>query len=215
MKKSIFTTLFFVLLSIGLSAQKLLPEMQATYDACLQLQSAIGAGNTTGLREANQMLKNCETDYFNSMRVADEDLLPSLNGHFVFDHEFVDSLILNRCAYQFAQRYAERCAERGTSSAQGKVFMRTCSVGGKSSIKFTFTSRGHQELAFVTEPRGSITVRVHDVKHDKWYNDNTKENKGLPSRIRIFDLPTNELSTIEVEVLNRSKEDISFVVISN
>lgn len=215
MKKTLFITAFIAWLSICMKAQNLSPEMQATYDACLQLQSAINAGGTADLRDANQLLKACNPSYFSSLRIKDEEELPTLNGHFVFDYEFVDSLISNRLVYQFAQRYAERCAERGISSEQGKMYTRTCIVGGKSSTKFTFVTRGHQELAFITEPGGRITVRIHDIKHDKWYNDNTKENKGMPSRVQVFDLPTNERSTLEVEVLNRSKKDISFVVISN
>ena len=215
MKKGIFITAMIALLTISLKAQNLSPEMQAVYDACLQLQSSINAGGTAGLRDANQQLKECNPAYFSSLHVVDEELLPSLNGHFVFDYEFVDSLIANRLVYEFAERYAERCAERGTSSSKDKVFMKTCMVGANSSTMLTFHSRGHQELAVVAEPGGLVTLRVHDTTNDVWYNDTKKVRKGLPSRALVFDLPTSKRCALEVEVINKSKEDVSFVVISN
>lgn len=215
MKKNLFITTLIALLSFSLNAQNLSSEMQSAYDACLQLQSAINAGGTAGLRDANQQLKECNPAYFSSLHVVDEELLPSLNGHFVFDYEFVDSLIANRLVYEFAERYAERCAERGTSSSKDKVFMKTCMVSANSSTRLTFHSRGHQELAVVAEPGGLITLRVHDTTNDMWYNDTKKVKKGLPSRALVFDLPTSKRCALEVEVINKSKKDVSFVVISN
>lgn len=170
-KTIILTTICLASLNFGLNAQELSPEVQKVYAACIQLQAAIGSGSTSTLREANQNLKDCKATYFSSLEVEDEERQPSFDGHFLFDYEFVDSLIVNREVYQFAQRYAERCAERSTSSSSGKVFMKTCMVGGKTSTTMTYVSRGHQELAFVTEPGGLITVRIHDLKHDKWHND--------------------------------------------
>ena len=215
MKNNLFITTIIVLLSFSLKAQNLSSEMQSAYNACLQLQSAINAGGTAGLRDANQQLKECNPAYFSSLHVVNEEEVPSLNGHFVFDYEFVDSLIVNRLVYEFAERYAERCAERGTSSSKDKVFMKTCMVGAKSSTRLTFHSRGHQELAVVAEPGGLVTLRIHDTTHEKWYNDTKNVKKGLPSRVLVFDLPTDKRSKLEVEVINISKKDVSFVVISN
>lgn len=216
MKKTLFLSTVFVLLTFCLKAQNLSPEMQAVYDACMQLQSSINAGSTAGLRDANQQLKACNPAYFSSLHVVNEDQLPSLNGHFVFDYEFVDSLIINRAVYEFAENYAERCAERGTSSSnKDKVYMRTCMACASSSTQLTFRSRGPQELAVVAEPGGLITMRVHDTTNDKWYNDTKQVKKGQPSRALVFDLPTDKRCTLEVEVINKSNENISFVVISN
>lgn len=216
MKKPIISLIIIALLwTTGTAkAQTLSPKVQSTYDACLSLQAAIGTGSTSELKSANKLLKECNPQSFASLRLVDDDQ-PSLNGHFVFDHEFVDSLVENRAVYRFAQRYAERAEERGTSSNTGDVFTKTCMVKGTSSTKFTFTSRGHQELAFVTEPGGAITIRVHDKTHDAWYNDTKAVKKGQPSRALIFDLPTNKRSSLEVEVINMAKKDVSFVVISN
>lgn len=215
MKKGIFIIAMIALLTFSLKAQNLSPAMQAVYDACLQLQSSINAGSTAGLRDANQQLKECNPSHFSSLKIVDEDQLPSLNGHFVFDYEFVDSLIVNRWVYEFAERYAERCAVRSTSSDKGKVFMRTCMAAANSSTRLTFRSRGHQELAVVAEPGGLVTLHVHDTTNDTWYNDKIKVKKGLPSRALVFDLPTDKRCALEVEVINISDKNISFVVISN
>jgi hypothetical protein len=212
--KIVLTIIALLLVASGAKAQSLLPEVQATYDACLSLQTAINTGSNSELRAANKMLKESNPKDFSSLRIVGDEQL-SLDGHFVFDYEFVDSLIVNREVFKFAQRYAERASERSTSSTSGDVFTKTCMVKGKSSTKFTFASRGHQELAFVAEPGGMITVRVHNLSYDTWYKDPDKENKGKPSRIIVFDLPTDIWSSIEVEVINKAKKDVSFVVIKN
>lgn len=36
----------------------------------------------------------------------------------------------------------------------------------------------------------------------------------MPSRIHVFDMPEDELATIEMTVINRSEKDVSIVVIS-
>lgn len=194
-------------------AQTLSKEMQATLDACLQLRAAIGSGSMTQLKSANKAFKMCNVNEFVSLRCLDKSPL-SLNGHFVFDEVFVDSLIVGRDVYKFAQRYAEIRGERGASSS-GKIFARTCAVKKKSSAKYSFVSRGRQELAIVTEPRGMITLRIYDKTHDNWYNDTKDVKDGQPSRYMAFDLPTNEKSLLEIEIINTSENDISFVIISN
>lgn len=208
------TVLAFVLVqTIVASAQQLSEDMQKVYDACMSLREAISAGNTSGLRAANKKLKDCVVNPFTSLRYVDDNPL-SLNGHFVFDEVFVDSLIAGRDVYKFAQRYAEVRGVRGASSS-GKIFTKTCAVRKSSSAKLTFVSRGHQELAVVTEPGGMVTIRIHDKTNDKWYNDTKNVKNGQASRTFVFDLPTSGRTTLEVEVKNCGKKDIGFVVISN
>ena len=195
-------------------AQTLSPKMQTVFDACVQMQSAIKAGNTAVLRTASATLKECKVKDFSSFTPIDENPL-SLDGHFVFDYEFADSLIAGREVYKFAQRYADLSTVRGITSTPDQVYTKTCAIKGKSSAKYTFYSTGTQELAVVAEPGGMVTLRVNDLTHYTWYNDTKKVKKGQPSRILVFDLPTDKRSKLEVEVINRSKKDISFVVISN
>ena len=204
-----------VLLQIGLvlRAQQPIPEVQATIDACLALRAAIGAGSNEGLKQANKALKACDVKPFNQLRCREEKRL-SLKGHFVFDHEFVDSLIKNRKVYKFAQQYADRSVRRSTSSS-GKVFTKTCVVKGRKSTTYTLAAKGTQYLAVVTEPKGLVTLRIHDKTNDKWYNDTDDVNVGRPSRIQTLDLPKDKQNLLEIEIINSSKKDISFVIIGN
>jgi hypothetical protein len=212
-RKTILLALVAVFQSLCLQAQELSAPMQAAYEACLQMSRAVGAGNQTGLRDAGKAYKACDIHFFSSLRHVQGEQ-PSVDGHFVFTDEFVDSLIAGREVYKFARRYARNRSVRAGSSS-GKILGRTCTVAQSSSVKYTFRSRDRQELAVVAEPGGTITLRIHDKTHDKWYNDKTDVKAGAPSRQAVFDLPPNENSTIELEVINTSKKDISFIVISN
>lgn len=215
MKRLLIVILMVALWSMNnwVFAQTLSREMKATLEACLQLRTAIETGSMTQLKSANKAFKMCNVNKFVSLRCLDKTSL-SLNGHFVFDEVFVDSLIDGRDVYKFAQRYAEIRGERSASSS-GKIFAKTCAVKKRSSAKYSFVSRGRQELVVVTEPKGMITLRIYDKTHDKWYNDTKDVKDGQPSRYMVFDLPTGEKSSLEIEIINTSKKDISFVIISN
>ncbi len=193
--------------------QALSTEVQAAFDACVALRAAVGAGSGEGLKQANKALKACEVKPFKKLRCTDGEE-PSYKGHFLFETEFVDSLIQNRKVYKFAQQYAERAGQRATSSS-GKVFAKTCMVKGKKSVTYSLVSRGKQDIAVVAEPKGLVTLRIHDKTHDKWYNDTDDVATGRPSRSRILDLPADKNSLLEIEVINTSKKDISFVLIGN
>lgn len=209
------TIAFVFALSIGMTlwAQKPTLEVQATIDACIALQHAAISGGSEELKQANAALKKCDVKPFNKLRCEDQTPL-SLDEHFVFETEFVDSLVINRKVYKFAQRYAERSAKRATSSSS-KVFAKTFAVRGKSSAVFSLATSGTQCIAVVAEPKGLVTLRIHDIKHDQWYNDTEKPTDGLPYRIQVMELPKNEMSSLVIEVENRFDKDISFVIIGN
>lgn len=212
MKKRIL--LFIVILSLSILAKaQPTPEVQAAIDACLSLRVAVGAGSNEGLKQANKALKACEVQPFNKLRCREEQQ-PSLKGHFVFEPEFVDSLIQDRKVYKFAQQYADRSAQRATSSS-GKVFAKTCMVKGKKSTTYTLVAKGTQYVAVVTEPKGLVTLRIHDKTNDKWYNDTDDVNIGRFSRVLTLDLPKDKNSLLEIEIINTSKKNISFVIIGN
>ena len=195
---SLLTSVLFI--GIVAKSQQLTPEVQATIDACLALRAAVGAGSNVGLKQANKALKASDVKPFNKLRCREEQQ-PSLQGHFVFDQEFVDSLIQNR-------------KERATSSS-GKVFAKTCMVKGKKSITYTLVAKGTQYISVVTEPKGLVTLRIHDKTNDKWYNDTDDVNIGRPSRIQTLDLPKDKNCLLEIEIINTSKKDMSFVIIGN
>ena len=205
--------LLIAILFVGILAKaQPTPEVQAAIDACLALRAAIGSGSTEGLKQANKTLKACEVQPFNKLRCRDEQ--PSLKGHFVFEPEFVDSLIVNRNVYKFAQQYADRSIQRATSSS-GKVFAKTCMVKGKKSTTYTLPAKGTQYIAVVTEPKGLVTLRIHDKTNDKWYNDTDDVHIGRPSRTQTLDLPKDKQNLLEIEIINTSKKDMSFVIIGN
>ena len=210
--KRILLLTAIVCIGIGVKAQQTTPEVQAAIDACLTLRGAVGAGSNEGLKQANKALKACDVQPFSKLRCRDEQ--PSLKGHFVFEPVFVDSLIQNRKVYKFAQQYADRSAQRATSSS-GKVFAKTCMVKGKKSTTYTLPAKGTQYIAVVTEPKGLVTLRIHDKTNDKWYNDTDDVNVGRPFRIQTIKLAKDKNCLLEIEIINTSKKDVSFVIIGN
>lgn len=208
---TVFVTLFHA--GVNVFAQELSESMHIAYEACVKMSVAAGTGSQTGLVEANKIFKACDMRDFSILQCVDSDPL-SLDGHFVFDDKFVDSLIAGRDVYRFAQRYALDRLQRGASSS-GTIFSRNGAVRKLSSVKYTFVSRGFQEIAVVAEYGGLITLRIHDKSHGKWYNDIDDVNNGRMSRYKVFNLPHNERSLLEIEIINTSDRDISFIIISN
>ena len=214
MKKNLTILLFLTMVFFAKSvqAQELSKDVKNVYDACLRIQNAVGSGSETGLRSANEALKQCPTKYFGSFKPMDRDELP-LTGRFVFDYEFIDSLIDGHQVYEYAEKYARRSCRRQVSADKSCVSIRTFAIRSESTSVYKVRAFGHQEFAFVAEPQGLITVRVHDVTNNKWYSDTTNESEGEASRIIVMDLP-DKSCVLHVEVMNRSDHDTSFVVIS-
>ena len=88
-------------------------------------------------------------------------------------------------------------------------------VKGKKSTTYTLVAKGTQYVAVVTEPKGLVTLRIHDKTNDKWYNDTDDVNIGRFSRVLTLDLPKDKNSLLEIEIINTSKKNISFVIIGN
>ena len=218
MKKILIFTLMS-LFSTTTFCQKNIEDIQCAFNICVDMSNAIASGNTSGLRSANDRMKSCKTAPFNSLAILDENPL-SLDGHFIFDEFFIDDLIKKREVYSFAQRYLEDRKKRGASSS-GYILVTTCAVKASSSTRLGLMARGRQELAFVTEPagygngRGLITIRIHDRTHDIWHNDTENVNEGMPTRSYVINLPANENTFLEIEVINCGDKDISFAVIGN
>lgn len=212
LKRSVVVGLicFIQILFLGnVYGQTFSADMQAAYEACLRMRKAIGSGSPTSLKAASDAFAACETKPFDVLRCLTPDPLP-LDGHFVFDEAFVGDLIKGRDVYKFAQRYAKR----GTSS-NGRIFDKTCAVRGLSSVKYSFPSKGLQELAIITEPGGLVTLRIYDKTNDKWYNDTEDVKTGRESRCMIINLPENKRSVLEIEIINTIDKDISFVILAN
>lgn len=183
---------------------------------CLSIRSAMENGSASELRLANTALKNCEAKaHFETLRCLDDYTL-SLDGHFVYDEAFIDELLgERRLVYRRASVYvAER---KSRDNLTGTALMVNKAVKKSSSSKYEFYSKGHQELAVITEPGGMITLRIHVTNKyglDVRFDDTKDIIKGQPYRVTSLDLP-NHVNKVELEIINCSKRDISFVILSN
>ena len=192
-------------------------EIQAVIDACISMRDAVAAGDTAAIRQSAQDLRVAGATSFNSLRCKD-DSIASLNGHLVFDEAFADSLAAgNTSVYDKADDMSRSTAHRGQTT-DGSYLTKTCFVKAGKSTKWTFASKGHQELAVVAEAGGLVTMKIHVTNSAglDFRMDDTKSVKaGLPQRKTSFELPKDRRNTVELEIVNCGKKDCSFVVISN
>ena len=183
------------------------------YTSCISMRNAVEEGNMTDLKNANNIFKLCKSHFWGStLRNISEKTL-SFNGHFVFSPVFVDSLIAyGDRIYKYADHYNRIQYMQGAiREDEETVNYRTCIVGKSTSVKYSFYTRGHQELAFVTEPEGIIGIRIYDRTNNKPYYYDI----GLPYRFITLELPQNKRSQLEIEIINKVNRDVSFVIISN
>lgn len=197
-------------------AQEEAMSIDNTLNACIALQEADANNDTIAMRQAADSLRAQKATSFTTLRCKD-DSIQSLNGHFVFNDVFVDSLMVGANPYDNADNINRSTTHRG-QTANGSILTKTCFVKAGKSTKYSFASRGRQELAVVAEAGGLVTMKIHVTNTaglDKWYSDTVDVKKGRPHRKTAFDLPKDKRNTVELEVVNCSGRDISFVVISN
>lgn len=216
MKKILFT-LIISICYVSASAQEIADSMSIddVMDACISMQEALESNDTIALKKAAENLRETKTAAFTSLRCKD-DSISSLNGHFVFNDVFVDSITVGGNPYENADNINRSTTHRGQMTGGAKL-TKTCMVKAGKSTKYSFASRGRQELGIVAEPGGLISVRIHATNNaglDKWVVD--KQNPNGTRRYRnAFDLPSDKRNTVELEVINKGGKDTSFVVISN
>ena len=219
MKRIIFV--LFCLLSATISfSQETATDglsIDAAINACIALRDAVAADDSVAIKQSANNLKAAGTTNFNSLRCKD-DSVASLNGHLVFNEAFADSLASgNTTVYDKADDMSRSTAHRGQTS-DGSILTKTCFVKAGKSTKWSFASKGHQELAVVAEAGGLVTMKVHVTNSaglDKRFDDTKHVKKGMPQRKTTFELPTDRRNTVELEIINCGKKDCSFVVISN
>lgn len=190
--------------------------IQSTIDACIAMRDAVAAGDTAAIRQSSVALRACNTVDFQTLQGATLTT-PSLNGHLVFEEAFADSLAAGKNVYDQADEMSRTRTVRGQTS-DGSILTKTCFVRAGKSAKYNFQSAGHQELAVVAEAGGLVTMKIHVTNSDglnQRYNDTKAVKTGLPQRQRVFNLPTAPSSNVELEIINCSKKDCSFVIISN
>ena len=192
-------------------------EIQTVIDACVSMRDAVATGDTAAIRQSAQDLRAAGATSFNSLRCKD-DSIASLNGHLVFDEAFADSLASgNTSVYDKADDVNRSTAHRGQTT-NGSYLTKTCFVKAGKSTKWTFASKGHQELAVVAEAGGLVTMKIRVTNSaglDRRFDDTKSVKAGLPQRKTSFELPTDRKNTVELEIVNCGKKDCSFVVISN
>ena len=208
----ILITLLLMTGALTLSAQNLTPTTQATFDAFVHMASAISNGSPTKLREAIMEIRKCPLDNFSSLEPKQEEL--SLDGHMVFNESFALAVLEKKDCFRMAQKYKELQVERQVS-ADDVIYFWNGMVAGKSSVKYTFSAKGRQDIAVVAEPGGRLTLRIYDTTHGKWYNDTLDVHEGRPTRVMVLPLREDEDSDLEIEIINTTLADESFVLLCN
>lgn len=218
--KHITFTLLLCCFALNISAQKESTDsmsIQSIIDACIAMRDAVASGDAAAIRQSANDLKETGATNFSALRCKD-DSISSLNGHLVFTEAFADSLAKgNTKVYDKADEMNRSSAHRG-QTADGSYFTKTCFVKAGQSTKYSFASKGHQELAVVAEAGGLVTMKIHVTNSaglDRRFDDTKSVKAGLPQRKTSFDLPTDKRNTVELEVVNCGTKDCSFVVISN
>jgi predicted enzyme related to lactoylglutathione lyase len=207
-------------LSVGIvSAQSETTDsmsIDAAFNACIAMRDAVANNDSVAIKQSAIDLKAAGTTNFSSLRCKD-DSIASLNGHLVFDEIFADSLAEGKDVYRKADDMNSSKAHRG-QTADGSILTKTCFVKAGKSTKYSFASKGHQELAVVAEAGGLVTMKVHVTNTaglDKRFDDTKNVKIGMPQRKTSFELPTDRRNTVELEIVNCGNKDCSFVVISN
>lgn len=191
-------------------------SIDAAFNACIAMRDAVANKDSVAIKQSANDLKAAGTTNFSSLRCKD-DSIASLNGHLVFDEAFADSIAEGKDVYGKADDMNRSTAHRGQTS-DGSILTKTCFVKAGKSTKYSFASKGHQELAVVAEAGGLVTMKIHVTNNaglDKRFDDTKNVKKGMPQRKTSFELPTDRRNTVELEIINCGKKDCSFVVISN
>ncbi len=192
-------------------------SIDAAINACIAMRDAVANNDSAAIKQSAIALKTVGATSFSSLRCKD-DSITSLNGHLVFDEAFADCLASgNTSVYDKADDMSRSTTHRG-QNPDGSILTKTCFVKAGKSTKYSFASKGHQELAVVAEAGGLVTMKVHVTNSaglDKRFDDTKNVKKGMPQRKTSFELPTDKKNSVEIEIINCGKKDCSFVVISN
>lgn len=191
-------------------------QLKPVYDAVISLRDAIAAKDTLGIRKAANELQG-RTSYFSSLRNADDSNSVSSNIIYRDENSKTDNIISNMDKNLLSD-IIEKSNIRGGQTADNSLLTKTGFVKAGQSTKYTFASKGHQEIAVVAEPGGLITLKIHVTNRaglDKRFDDCVDIKKGRQQRTASFDLPSDRRNTVELEIINCTQKDISFVIISN
>ena len=200
-------------MSVLINAQTLSAPMEKAIAACTNLSNAIGAATTSQLKAANKELKAADIVNFGDLWLEKgKDL--TLDGHFIFDEEFVDSLIVNRKVLNFSSQYAKKRSNRASTSVNGRIKMTTKALKAGQSCIWKTRNHNNSEYAIVAEPGGLFTMTIKDDNGKVLYAETINNKKGAAVRKAQFQLP-EKYARIFIEVKNNGKNDASFALLGN
>lgn len=213
MKRTIIFSAFLMGFGVLVNAQTLSAPMEKAIEVCTNLSNAIGATTTSQLKAANKELKAADiVDFGDLWLEKGKDL--DVDGHFIFDEEFVDSLIVNRKVLSFSSQYAKKRSRRHSTSVNGRIKMTTKALkAGQNSIWKT-VNRRNAEYAIIAEPGGLFTMTIRDDKGKVLYAETVNNKRGEPVRKARIQLP-DKATRIFIEVKNNGKNDASFALLGN
>lgn len=214
MKAKSLILLLLASASIVANAQTLSAPMETAIAACQGLANSIGYSSTAPLKAANKVLKAADIVNFGDLSLHKGKEL-DLNGHFLFDEVFVDSLISNRKVLEFSRNYAEDRTIRGSTGVDGRIRMTTKALKAGQSSVWKTVNRGDAEFAVVAEPGGLLTMTIRDASGKVLYAETKDNKKGAPMRKAQLKLPENKMTTLFIEIVNHSKSDSSFAFLKN
>lgn len=204
---------FFLIFALTANAQTLSPAMEKAISACQKLSKALEDRSSDPLKAANKVLKAADiVDYKDIALMKGKDL--DINGHFLFDEEFIDSLIVNRKFLEFSRKYAEN-RSRASTSVKGRIKMTTKALKAGKSATWKTTNGGSAEFAVIAEPWGLLTMTISDNKGNVLYAETHKNKQGELMRKVQLKLPEGKKTTLCIEIINHSKKDTSFALLSN
>lgn len=213
MKRTVVLLALFGWITVMGNAQTLSAPMENAIEACVNLSNAIETMTTSQLRFANNQLKAAViVDFGDLWLEKGKDL--NVDGHFIFDEEFVDSLIVNRKVIDFSSRYAKKRSSRSSTGVNGRIKMTTKALkAGQKSVWKTVNHRT-AEYAIVAEPGGLFTMTIRDDKGNALYVETSNNKKGKPVRKATIQLP-DKATRIYIEIKNNGKTDASFALLGN
>lgn len=213
MKRAIIFSAFVFGISIFANAQTLSTPMEKAIESCTNLSKAIGATTTSQLKAANKALKAADIVNFGDLWLEKgKDIC--VDGHFIFDEEFVDSLIVNRKVLAFSSRYAKKRGNRASTGVNGRVKMTTKALKAGQKAIWKTVNRRNAEYAIVAEPGGLFTMTIRDGNGNVIYAETINNKKGEPVRKAKIQLP-DKATKIYIEVKNNGKNDASFALLGN
>lgn len=203
---------------ISLSMSEEFSSIRNVFELFIKIQELAASQKYTQLADYAEVFNNYNLQNFPSLRLVKGEVV-SLNGHFIYNEEFFR---LSSKGVQYM--YADKCNQKANIIGnkrqinENSVLYKNYGVIADSSLIFSFPSRKSQEIAVVAEPGGMVSVKIHITNKkglDEWYITDSNFKKGEPYRKISFNIPDDVINNVEIEVVNCTNKDISFVLLSN